>query len=130
MVKTIKNWIESADYDLATAKSLLKARRKVYVIFMCHLAIEKTLKALVSAKTKKMAPYTHNLVYLLNILEAKLPKELVEFVELLNDKSVLTRYPDNITEMEKQFGLKLTQRYLAMAEETIKWLKQNTKYLK
>src|SRR3989338_3454641 len=103
MIKSTKNWIESADYDLATAKSLLKAKRKVYVIFMCNLAIEKTLKALVSAKTKKIAPYTHNLVYLLNILDAKLPKELMEFVESINDKSVLMRYPENITEMEREF---------------------------
>lgn len=71
MVKTTKNWIEFAEYDLATAKSLLKAKREVYVIFMCHLAIEKTLKGLFSAKFNKLPPYTHNLIYPLNLLELK-----------------------------------------------------------
>ena len=124
-VKSTKNWIDSAEYDLATAKALLKAKRKVYVIFMCHLAIEKTLKALVSAKLKKIAPYTHNLIYLVEMAELKLPTEIMKFIEVINDKSVPTRYPENISDMERAFSLKMTRRYVALTEDTIKWLRQN-----
>jgi HEPN domain-containing protein len=125
MVKTTKNWIDSAEYDLATAKSLLKAKRKVYVIFMCHLAVEKMLKGLFSAKFNKLAPYTHNLIYLLNLLELKPPVNIAKFIELINDKSVPTRYPENISEMERTFSLQATRKYLDMTEETITWLRQN-----
>jgi len=47
MDEAIGNWIKSSDYDIRTASALLKSRRYVYVIFMCHLSVEKALKALV-----------------------------------------------------------------------------------
>ncbi|GAI74786.1 unnamed protein product, partial [marine sediment metagenome] len=40
------NFIKSAEYDLNTAKFMLKSRRYIYVIFMCHLSLEKMLKAI------------------------------------------------------------------------------------
>jgi predicted nucleotidyltransferase len=48
MKKTTANWFASADYDIQTAEAMLKSQRYLYVVFMCHLAIEKTLKALYS----------------------------------------------------------------------------------
>jgi len=36
-----KNWIDTANYDLKTAEAMLKSRRYIYVVFMCHLAVEK-----------------------------------------------------------------------------------------
>jgi hypothetical protein len=38
-------WIDLARYDLRAAKAMLKAKHRLYVGFLCHLAIEKTLKA-------------------------------------------------------------------------------------
>lgn len=40
----INYWIELADYDLKTAKAMLDTKRFLYVGFMCHQVIEKTLK--------------------------------------------------------------------------------------
>ena len=41
----VKEWLCQAEYDLETAKSLYRSRRYIYTVFMCHLAIEKALKA-------------------------------------------------------------------------------------
>ena len=41
----VKYWLDIADYDYATAQDLYKAKRWLYVGFMCHQTIEKTLKA-------------------------------------------------------------------------------------
>jgi len=38
-------WIDIADEDLGVAEDLYNAKRWLYVAFMCHQAIEKTLKA-------------------------------------------------------------------------------------
>ncbi|MCC6444603.1 MAG: HEPN domain-containing protein [Armatimonadetes bacterium] len=46
------NWLESARYDLETAEHMQKSGRYIYVVFMCHLAIEKTIKALVCEETQ------------------------------------------------------------------------------
>jgi HEPN domain-containing protein len=50
MKKATQNWIESSDYDIKTAEAMFKSKRYLYVVFMCHLATEKMLKALVSEK--------------------------------------------------------------------------------
>ena len=64
MKKEVKNWIESAQYDLETAEQMLISGRYIYTIFMCHLAIGKILKAKVTEITRKVSPKTHNLRYL------------------------------------------------------------------
>ena len=64
MRKDAGNFIISAEYDLATAEHMLKSGRYIYVVFMCHLALEKMLKAVAVETTNSPAPKTHNLLYL------------------------------------------------------------------
>jgi HEPN domain-containing protein len=45
-------WFRQAKYDLGTAESLVSAGRYPPVIFFCHLALEKALKALYVEKFK------------------------------------------------------------------------------
>ena len=45
----VRYWLDIADYDLGTAEDLFKSKRWLYVAFMCHQVIEKTLKAYWSA---------------------------------------------------------------------------------
>jgi HEPN domain-containing protein len=45
MKKEVKNWLDSAQYDLETAEHIFNAGRYIYTIFMCHLSLEKLLKA-------------------------------------------------------------------------------------
>jgi len=53
MRKDTENFLLSSNYDLETAKYMHKSRRYVYVIFMCHMAIEKVLKAIVAEKSRQ-----------------------------------------------------------------------------
>ena len=53
-------WIDIADEDLGVAEDLFKAKRWLYVAFMCHQSIEKTLKAYWSGTQDDIPPYTHN----------------------------------------------------------------------
>ncbi len=39
--KTTANWIATSRYDSESAQHMLKTGRYIYVIFLCHLAIEK-----------------------------------------------------------------------------------------
>ena len=54
MNKAILNWIKTSDYDIITATAMLKSKRHLYVIFMCHLSVEKLLKAVVCNVTQKI----------------------------------------------------------------------------
>ena len=41
----VQYWLDLADYDLDTAEAMHQTGRWLYVAFMCHQVIEKTLKA-------------------------------------------------------------------------------------
>ncbi len=81
MRKTTQNWLLSSDYDLKTAATLLKNKRYIYVVFMCHLALEKTLKAVLSETIDALPPYTHNLNRLIEMSSISLPEEHKAFIK-------------------------------------------------
>ena len=41
----VQYWLDIANYDIDTAETLQRGGRWLYVAFMCHQVIEKTLKA-------------------------------------------------------------------------------------
>lgn len=110
--KNIANWIESSDYDIKTADHMFATKRYVYVLFMCHLATEKMIKALYEATHGKIPPKTHNLVALLNTIELDIPEEQLETIESLNDISIVTRYPEDIRALVKAFKKDRVEDYL------------------
>ena len=56
-----ENWIAWAEYDLETARHMLATGRYLYVVFCCHIALEKLLKAHVTEVTQAVPPKTHEL---------------------------------------------------------------------
>lgn len=62
--KKIEYWMDTAHYDLVSAKAMLDSKRFLYVGFLCHQVVEKCLKAYFWRTQKKEPPYTHNLLLL------------------------------------------------------------------
>jgi HEPN domain-containing protein len=61
----VRNWLELAERDLKFAGELVNNRNfRSYAPHFCHQAVEKLLKAAVTAKTEVTPPYIHNLVRL------------------------------------------------------------------
>lgn len=61
----IDYWLKSADRDLSVAESLFQAKKHDWCLFVGHLVLEKTLKAIfVDNNENKVPPKTHNLVKL------------------------------------------------------------------
>ncbi|BCB96059.1 hypothetical protein JZK55_09810 [Dissulfurispira thermophila] len=89
MRRDTENFITSAEYDLNTAGHMLKTGRYIYVIFMCHLSIEKMLKAVSAEVTGKTPPKTHNLLYLTKLGEIDFPERHFEFISKINNASVV-----------------------------------------
>ncbi len=92
----ITEWLKQSEFDLDTASYMYEGGRYFYAVFMCHLSMEKMLKALYLKKYKVPAPKTHNLAYLVEKTETELSEELLEFVFGLNDAGVATRYPETM----------------------------------
>ena len=100
------------------------------MLFMCHLSVEKILKALYEAELKKIPPKTHNLVYLLNALGLKIPDNLLRTLELLNDMSIVTKYPEDMDELIKAFKRKRVNDYFNRTKELLKWLRKDERLKK
>ena len=118
-------WFKQADYDLETASAMFKAGRYIYTVFMCHLSIEKALKGLYAKKFKHDPPKTHDLIYLGEKIELKLPENNRVFLEDLSDLSVLARYPDELDNILKQYKKDKAEKIFNQTKELLLWLKRN-----
>lgn len=128
--KYIQNWWGSSNYDIVTAKAMLKSQRYLYVIFMCHLSIEKFLKGMVAQKIRKFPPKTHDLFLLLKLSGIRIPQIHHKIISHLNEASIPTRYPEDISKISKQYNKKVAISYLKDTEGLLKWLKRNMKLKK
>jgi len=128
MNKIVINWIKTSNYDLQTADAMYKAARYLYVVFMCHLAIEKMLKAILAHKyPEDIPPKIHNLINLMQKAEITLPEDLKDFFQRLDNVSVATRYPEDLRTLSKEFNQETAKKVLTETKRMIKWLKQQLK---
>lgn len=109
---------------------MFATKRYVYVLFMCHLATEKVIKALYEVIHEKISPKTHNLVALLNAIELDVPEELLQTIESLNDISLVTRYPEDIRALVKAFKKDRVEDYLNKIKMLLKWFKKDKRLKK
>ena len=126
----IQNWIKSSNYDFRTAEYMMKTGRYIYVLFMCHLSVEKLLKGLYETKLEKVPPKTHNLISLTNVIKLDVPENHLKVPESLNDLSIVTRYPEDIDDLIRAFRKQRVGDYLKNTKELLKWLKKEMKLRK
>lgn len=107
-----KNWIALAEYDLDTARHMLFTGRYLYVVFLCHLALEKILKAHVTEATQAIPAKTHDLIYLVKKSGLTLPESQLDFVGKINNASIPTRYPDDLQRSLSAYPESVVKDYL------------------
>lgn len=104
---------------------MLATGRYLYVIFLCHLALEKMLKAHVAEVTQSVPIKTHDLIYLVRKCELKMPAQYLDFIGKINTASIPTRYPDDLQRALKEYPKSVAKDYLTQTAELIQWLKQH-----
>lgn len=126
MDKKIAYWVELSDYDLDTAKAMLKTGRYLYVGFMCHQSVEKMLKAFFISVISEIPPYSHSLSYLAkkaNLYDS-LPADFQDMLDLLDPLNIEARYPSHKEKLMQSLTRSKCQQIL---EDTIKiqtWIKE------
>ena len=124
----IEYWIDISEYDIETARAMLKAGRYLYVGFMCHQAVEKMLKAIIARDCAdgEMPPKIHHLQNLAEkaALFIKMSEAQKEVLRNLNPLNIESRYP----EYKNRIGANLTndicKKLLSETEELLCWIKQ------
>ena len=120
----IEYWRYHADYDLKTAEALFESGRYPYCLFMCHLATEKILKALVVKATGQHAPYTHDLVRLAKLTEIILTKKQSDYLSTINEFNIEARYPEWQRVFYKKATKKYTEKHLKISKDIYLWLEK------
>lgn len=120
-----RNWLEAAAYDLESARHMLSSGRYLYVVFLCHLTLEKLLKAMVTEVTGQTAPRSHDLIYLAKRSGISAEPRHLEFIGKLNNASIPTRYPSDIREAIREYTEEVADSYLKQSEEVVSWLKSH-----
>lgn len=101
--KLIDYWRDLSYYDIKTAGFMFTTKRYPYSLFMCHLSIEKVLKAIIIKITEKQAPHSHNLVDLAKQTKIDFPDSHKDLLADLTEFNLEARYP----EWQKEFYKKL-----------------------
>jgi HEPN domain-containing protein len=119
-------WIEIADYDLETAKVMLTSKRYLYVGFMCHQVIEKTIKAYYSSTKEDVPPYSHNLKSLAEKcdLSPLFSDEQLDFIEELLPMNIEARYPTHKERIFKLLTPQKCEEIIIQTENLCQWIKQ------
>jgi len=61
-------WELISDYDIVTAQAMITAERWMYVATICYTALARLIKGLLVYYTRKEAPKSDNLIFLINKL--------------------------------------------------------------
>ena len=115
--------INQADNDIKTASHVAKDRQRFYALFFCHLSEEKALKGLYFRKLGVVPPRTHNLLYLLEKIEEKPSEDIFKFILKINEVQIVTRYPEDISEIQRMFSPDFISFSIEKSKETITWIK-------
>lgn len=122
--KDVKSWVDASQYDLETAKSLLKSRRYLYVLFMCQQAVEKMLKACATVKTGEFPPRIHNLARLGELAGIDFSENDRKLLERLSLYYLQSRYPPEIQTLAKNVTRSIAASRLRQTEALWRKLKK------
>jgi len=125
MSEKTDKWLRLADQDVPVVKSMLNGKYYSWVGFLCHLIVEKSLKAVISERTGQIPPKIHKLARLAD--QAGLYNELSEtqlnLLKRLTPMHIEARY----NEYKDAIGNSLTpegwKNLISETEEFLCWIK-------
>ena len=121
----IKYWLDIADYDYEVAGDFMQTRRWLYVAFMCHQALEKTIKAYHTQQLPDEPPYIHNLTRLAEKsgLHDLMDEEQKAFLDAMTPMNIEARYPDYKSLLASSLNKDVCEDMMLQTKQMIQWIK-------
>ena len=121
----VRYWLDIAHYDYATAEDLMKTHRWLYVAFMCHQAIEKTIKAFYTKQMPDDPPYIHNLTRLAEKsgLYEMMQEEQKAFLDVMTPMNIEARYPDYKSLLASTLNKEVCEQIMTQTQQMLLWIK-------
>ena len=122
----IRRWIEIVNEDLSVAEDLYKTKHWLYVAFMCHQVIEKTLKAYWTATRDDDPPYIHDHKRLAEGcgLYQEMSEEQRIFLTTIREMNIEARYREYKSRLAAMLNEQNTHQILEQAKQTQQWILQ------
>jgi HEPN domain-containing protein len=67
-------------------------------------------------------PKTHDLMFIYRTAKIEMPQTSVQFIEDMNVMTVLTRYPESLDEILRQFSKEATGKIIENTRAVLSWL--------
>lgn len=118
-------WLDIADYDIDTAEAMFTTERWLYVAFMCHQAIEKTLKAYWCSTQLNDPPYTHNHMRLADGcgLYELMTEEQHNFLDTITSYNIEARYPEDKQALYQRLTRQFCRQMIDETKQLQQWIK-------
>ena len=120
----INHWINGAERDLTAAENLYNAGNYDWCLFIGHLVLEKTLKAIYIKENGELAPpKIHDLVKLAKKSNIQLSDERIYFLSKVNDFHIEARYSEYKSNFYKICNAEYAAENFTKIKEYFEWLK-------
>lgn len=124
----IKYWLDSAEHDLDVSNTLFKAEKYDWALYLGHIVLEKTLKAVyVQNNGNKIPPKIHNLIRLAEASLLDIDDREKTIFDMINDFNIEVRYPEYKNEFYKICTKEFADEKLNQIKELHQWLKSQIK---
>ncbi|MDA3896038.1 MAG: HEPN domain-containing protein [Desulfobacteraceae bacterium] len=123
----INYWVNSANHDLDVAETLFQSTKYDWCLYIAHLVLEKTLKALYVKNIGTAPPRIHDLVRLADMAKIKLNEETLDFMDGVNTFNISTRYPDEKLNFYKMCTPEFTEKQFRRIKDIHQCLLQKIK---
>lgn len=119
--KQIEQWEEGARGTILGAEALLSSKQYGLVLFCCHLAVEKLLKAKVIAHKQENPPFTHDLLRLATEASIEMDKEMLIDLSSLTSFNIRGRYGEDRT---PTVNSEVAAYWIERTKEIMTWLEK------
>ena len=122
-------WLDIVAEDLSVAEDLYKTGHWLYVGFMCHQVIEKTLKAYWCVCRDDDPPYLHDHKKIAQGcgLYTKMSEEQLKFIDLIKPMNIEARYQEIKDEVARTLNREKTAEILGQTKQIYTWILEKLK---
>ncbi len=119
----VRHWLDSAQQNMETMNHLNESKDYSWALFIGHLVIEKTLKALYVKQFNKHAIFTHDLLRLARKVELDLSEENQEWLDMITTFNLNARYDNYKQKFYKLCTKEFSEIWMNRIYKIEKWLK-------
>lgn len=121
----VQYWLDVADSDYSVAGDLIKTKRWLYVAFMCHQTLEKTLKGYYTKYMLDDPPYIHNLTRLAEKsgIYQLMSEDQRLFLDTMTPMNIEARYPDYKLRIAASLNKEVCVQIMEQTQQMQQWIK-------